>query len=293
MFDGERAMPRKRISVAIPASVVSDTPHLREKTSKIGAIGRAAAIFGVEEIIIYKDETKKDQKAEMELIATLLSYMEAPQYLRKRLFKLRPELRFAGILPPLRTLHHPLGKKTTDLKVGEYREGVTIAKAREGTLVDIGVDKPALIPGAQLVIGKRVTVKIMGLDKRVMASLVNREEIPYYWGYRTTVWKNSFGKLMKDKRFALKIATSKYGAPFSDIKRKIAEKWNKADAILVVFGAPTKGLYEIAKQEEFNLDEVVDFVVNTVPEQLTETVRTEEALMASLAVFNCCLGFKV
>jgi predicted SPOUT superfamily RNA methylase MTH1 len=286
-------MRRKRVSIAIPASVVSDTPHLREKTSKIGVIGRAAAIFGVEEIIIYKDELKTHQKAETDLIATLLSYMETPQYLRKRLFNLRPELRYAGILPPLRTPHHPLGKKTTDLKLDEYREGVTIAKTREGTLVDIGVEKPALIPEAQFPVGKRVTVKITDISKRVMASLANCQEIPCYWGYKVTVWENSFGKLVKDKQFALKIATSKYGAPFTDIEVKIGEKWKTAEAILMLFGAPTKGLYEIAKNERLNLDEIVDFVVNTIPEQMTETVRTEEALMASLAVFNCVLGFKV
>ncbi len=280
-------MLRKRVSIAIPASVVSDAPHLREKTSKIGVIGRAAAVFGVEEIIIYKDEPKKDQKADMDLIATLLSYMETPQYLRKRLFKLRPELRYAGILPPLRTAHHPLGKSTADLKVSDYREGVTIAKTREGILVDIGIEKPALILENQLPIGKRVTVKITGVNKRVTVNLANRNEIPHYWGYKVTVWEDSFGKLMKDARFALKIATSKYGAPFMDVKEKIAEKWSKAEAILVVFGAPTKGLYEIAKNEGLNLGEIADFVVNTIPEQTTETVRTEEALIASLAIFKC------
>jgi hypothetical protein len=62
---------------------------------------------------------------------------------------------------------------------------------------------------------------------------------------------------------------------------------------LIVFGAPTKGLYEIAKQEGLNLNRIVDFVVNTIPGQLTETVRTEEALIATLAVFNCTFWFKV
>jgi predicted SPOUT superfamily RNA methylase MTH1 len=152
-------LKRKNIAIAIPASVVSDTPHLREKTSKIGLIGRAAAIFGVGEIIIYKDELRLNQKADMDLIATLLSYMETPQYLRKKLFKLKPELRYAGILPPLRTPHHPLGKRTRDLKVGEYREGVTVSKSEKGMLVDVGVDKLALIPEANLPLGKRVTVK--------------------------------------------------------------------------------------------------------------------------------------
>ena len=44
-------MQKKKLSIAIPASVVSDTPHLREKTSKIGLVGRAVAIFRVDEIV--------------------------------------------------------------------------------------------------------------------------------------------------------------------------------------------------------------------------------------------------
>jgi predicted SPOUT superfamily RNA methylase MTH1 len=286
-------LQRKRISIAVPASVVSDTPHLREKTSKIGLIGRTAAIFGVDEIMIYKDEPKLNQRADMDFIATLLGYMETPQYLRKKLFKLRPELRYAGILPPLRTPHHPLSKRAVDLKVGDFREGVTIAKVKEGMLVDIGVEKPALIPETRLPLGRRVTIKIDGVDKHVVASLANRNEIPYYWGYTVTVWEDSFGKLLRNSSFDLKIATSKYGVLFSDVKEKIAERWKSAKYILIVFGSPSKGLYEIAKQEGLNLNRIVDFVVNTIPSQLTETVRTEEALIATLAVFNCAFWFKV
>ncbi|MEM0313394.1 MAG: RNA methyltransferase, partial [Candidatus Bathyarchaeia archaeon] len=74
----------KNISIAIPASVVSDTPHLREKTSKVGLIGRAAAIFGVDEIIIYRDDPEANQGRDINLIAALLSYMETPQYLKKK-----------------------------------------------------------------------------------------------------------------------------------------------------------------------------------------------------------------
>ena len=280
-------MHGKKISIAIPASVVSDTPHMREKTSKIGLIGRAAAIFGVDEIIIYKDELKLDQRADMDFIATLLGYMETPQYLRKRLFKIRPELRYAGILPPLRTPHHPLGKKAADLKVGDFREGVTVARVKEGMLLDIGVDKPALISGKHLPLGRRVTVKIGSVNNYVMASLVNRSEIPHYWGYTVTIWEGSLGKLVQSRPFELKIATSKYGVPFPDVEEKIAERWESVKDILIVFGAPAKGLYEIAKQEGLNLNRIVDFVVNTIPGQCTETVRTEEALIASLAVFNC------
>ena len=283
-------MPEKKISIAIPASVVSDTPHLREKTTKIGFIGRAAAIFKVDEIIIYPDNAKVNQKNEISLIATLLSYMETPQYLRKRLFKLKPELRYAGILPPLRTPHHPLNRRIKNLKVGEYREGVTLSKTQDGTLIDIGVEQPALMVNKQLPMQKRITVKIVKVEKWVKVELANRNEIPEYWGYTVTVEPKSFGTLVK-RGFDLTIATSKYGAPLADVAEKISERWKKAEKILLAFGAPTKGLYEIVKNEGFNLNDIVDFVVNTIPMQGTETVRTEEALIASLAVFNMQFGF--
>jgi len=284
-------LQRKKLSIGIPASVISDTPHLREKTSKIGLVGRAAAIFRVDEIIIYPDNPKVNQTADMDLIATLLAYMETPQYLRKRLFKLRPELQYAGILPPLRTPHHPLNRRMKNLKVGEYREGATLSRTKEGTLIDIGVEQPALIVNSQLLIGKRVTVKITKVEKRVEVEVANRDEIPIYWGYRVAVEKNSFGKIVKSKGFDLTVATSKYGVPFPDVAEKIAQKWKKANTILVAFGAPTQGLYEIVKNEGLNLDDVVDFVVNTISMQGTETVRTEEALFASLAILNMQFRF--
>jgi len=284
-------LQRKKLSIGIPASVISDTPHLREKTSKIGLVGRAAAIFRVDEIIIYPDNPKVNQTADMDLIATLLAYMETPQYLRKRLFKLRPELQYAGILPPLRTPHHPLNRRMKNLKVGEYREGATLSRTKEGTLIDIGVEQPALIVNSQLLIGKRVTVKITKVEKRVEVEVANRDEIPIYWGYRVAAEKNSFGKIVKSKGFDLTVATSKYGVPFPDVAEKIAQKWKKANTILVAFGAPTQGLYEIVKNEGLNLDDVVDFVVNTISMQGTETVRTEEALFASLAILNMQFRF--
>ena len=71
-------MDKKKLSIAIPASTISDTPHLREKTAKIGLIGRAAAIFRVNEIIVYPDNPKVNQSREMELIATLLAYIGSP-----------------------------------------------------------------------------------------------------------------------------------------------------------------------------------------------------------------------
>jgi predicted SPOUT superfamily RNA methylase MTH1 len=276
----------KKLSVAIPASVVSDTPHLREKTSKIGLIARAAAIFRVGEIIIYPDNPKISQTADADLIASLLTYIETPQYLRKRLFKIRPELQYAGILPPLRTPHHPLNRKMKDLNVGEYREGVALSKTKEGTLIDIGVEQPALLLKQQLPLNKRVTLRISKTGKQVQVEMANRDEMTDYWGYTVVIERQPFGRFVKSRRFDLTIATSRYGAPFSEMAGNITEKWKEANTILIAFGSPMQGLHEIVRSEGISLDQAVDLVVNTILSQGTKTVRTEEALIASLAIFN-------
>ncbi|UCC57903.1 MAG: RNA-binding protein [Candidatus Bathyarchaeum sp.] len=276
----------RKLAVAIPASLVSDIPHLREKTLKIGLVGRAAAIFRVMEIIVFPDNLGSNQKRDRNLIVTILSYMETPQYLRKRLFKIKPELRYAGILPPLRTPHHPLAKRAKELKVGEYREGAIIAITDSGSLVDIGIECPVLLLDRELPVNARVTICVTKLGKRPRVVLANREETKAYWGYSLTASKVPFGKLTKSRVYDLVIATSKLGTPLLEVADELTERWKKSSSILVAFGAPTRGLQEIVAQENLRLDEVADFTVNTIPDQGTETVRTEEALYASLALLN-------
>jgi predicted SPOUT superfamily RNA methylase MTH1 len=279
-----------KLTVAIPASVVSDTPHLREKTSKIGLIGRAAAIFRVNEIVVYADNPKANQRADLDLIATLLAYMETPQYLRKRIFKIEPQLQYAGILPPLRTSHHPLNRKTEHLKVGEYREGVIVSETKEGSLVDIGVERAALLREKQFAVGKRVTAQIVKAGGQVEVQAVSGE-VPGYWGYAVTAERHSLKRLMENRKFDLAIGTSIKGAKWASVAGEVAGKWNRANSVLMAFGAPTRGLYEIARDEGWQLDEAVDFVMNTIPRQGTETVRTEEAVFASLSILNVWFEF--
>ncbi len=285
-------MPGKKLSIAIPASFVSDIPHLREKTLRVGLIGRAASIFRIEEIIIYLDDCNLDQLKDVVQITTLLSYMETPQYLRKRLFGLKPELRYAGILPPLRTPHHPLNRKVRDLKIGEYREGVTLSKRKTGVLVDVGIERPVLLIDSEVPIGERVSVRITKTGNSVEAKLAQKGEIPFYWGYTVMDGKSSFGKMVKSRGFDLVVATSKHGRSFQEISKELGERWIKADTVLVGFGSPAQGLCEILKGENLKLDNIVDFVVNTVPNQGTETIRTEEAVISSLAVLNMQHFFK-
>jgi predicted SPOUT superfamily RNA methylase MTH1 len=286
MRESAKELKRAKLSVAIPASIVSDTPHLREKTFKIGLIGRAAAIFRVDEIIIFPDISSKRQSIEMNLVSKVLSYLETPQYLRKELFNLSPELQYAGALPPLRTPHHPLNRRMRELKVGEFREAFTISTTGVETRIDIGVEQPAIVRKKALPSGKRVTVKIVKVGEVVEAELANRDDAPSYWGYKVIVKTCSLGELLKTKDYDVIVGTSRYGSPIADVAKEIAGKLSNASRILVAFGAPSQGLHEIVEREKRRLGDLVDYLVNTIPVQGTETVRTEEALIASLAVLN-------
>lgn len=277
---------KRKLSIAIPASLVSDIPHPREETQRIGMVGRAAAIFGVDEIIVFPDAPGRDQNREIELITTVLSYMETPQYLRKRLFKIRPELKYAGVLPPLRTPHHPLKNRAKDLIDGECREAVVVAHTKAGSLIDVGVERHALIQNRKLPVNKRVTVRISKMKGQLEAMLEDRNNIKAYWGYGTTRSNLSFGKLLKRNEFDLVIAASKHGKPISEVSQKMLNRWRASSRILVAFGAPNRGLYEIANQENLDLDSVTDFVVNMFPKQEVETVRTEEAVYVTLGTFS-------
>jgi predicted SPOUT superfamily RNA methylase MTH1 len=281
---------KSKLAIAIPASIISDTPHLREKTSKIGLIARTAAIFRVHEIIIYPDNIRTRQSQELALIAKLLNYIETPQYLRKNLYKIEPDLQYAGILPPLRTPHHPSSGKNRDLKIGEYREGIVLNQSKEGLAVDIGVQSTALLRECQFSVGERLTVQIITIGDRVEVQVVNRDYVPSYWGYQVKVENKTFGHMLKTEQFDLVISTARIAKRFVDVANQIAERWSRAERVLVAFGAPSRGLHEIVKDENLCIEDVSDFVINTIPHQGTATVRTEEALLATLSIFNLKLG---
>ncbi|RJS84554.1 RNA-binding protein [Candidatus Bathyarchaeota archaeon] len=275
-----------KISIAIPASFTSDIPHLREKTLRIGLIGRALAIFRIDEALIYPDLLSKDQTGDADLIKMILSYMETPQYLRKRLFKIRPELRYVGILPPLRTPHHPTQNREKDLKIGEHREGVVISTSKKGAYIDIGVERPLLAPGVRMKVNSRVTVVIRRKGRELVGEVMSPDKVKFYWGYRIKKSNSPLGSILKNREYDLVIATSRRGDPVMEVADRLLSRWKRSNKVLVAFGSPTQGLQEIVKQENIRLEDVADFIINMIPNQGVETVRTEEAIYATLAVLN-------
>lgn len=282
----EPAQARKvRATVAIPASVVSDTPHLREKTGKIGSICRAISIYRIDELLIYPDISWEVQDRDVRLISTIASYLETPQYLRKQIYRRIPELAYAGILSPLRIPSHPLSASDGKLKAGEIREGLVINSSENCSEVYVGVPRTVRVKG-RLPLQSRVAVRVLSEGPDVIGEPVDRREIRIYWGYRVTETKSPIGEALKRGSYDLKIATSRFGSPISQKADAIAREWKKAKQAVVTFGSPTKGLREILAQEGLDLEQVFDFVVNMIPNQGTETVRTEEAVHATLAVLN-------
>ena len=277
---------RVRLSVAIPASFTSDIPHLREKTLRIGLVGRALAIFRVDEVLIYPDILSQNQTRDADLIEMILSYMETPQYLRKRLFKIRPELRYVGILPPLRTPHHPTEKEEKNLKIGECREGVVISSGKKGAYIDIGVERPLLVPGVRMKVNSRVTVTIKEKGRELIGEIISPDKVRFYWGYRVKKSSSPLGRILKSREYDLVIATSRRGVPVMKVIDRLLNRWERSSRVLIAFGSPTQGLQEIIKQENIRLEDVAHFIINTIPDQGVETVRTEEAIYATLAVLN-------
>lgn len=274
--------------VLLPSSLVTDTSDLRQKTLKIGSIGRVLAMFRVGKVCIYYDDDShlKNQASEVEVISTLLRYMETPQYLRKLLFPRTKELRYAGLLPPLRTPHHPLADEKTSL--GDYREVVVVDAGKRGSLLELGIRERGFT-NEKLNVGERVTVRLgksLGEGKRAIER-VHRSEVGEYWGYEILRAK-PLAEALKVLKAGYIIGTSRYGKNLYEAVQAIRS--SNPRSVAVVFGGPYAGLFEICERQGVDAGKLFDVIINTIPNQGTATVRTEEALMATLALLNALTG---
>jgi len=272
---------RNSLALAVPASMVAEINPLRDKTALLGQVGRAAAIYRVDQIIIYRD--KPDESTLMKYI---LGYMETPQYLRKHLFGVRPELQYAGILPPLRTPHHPLEDRISHVNVGEYRDGVVVGGSGYSYKVYVGLDALMEVRGKPPAKGTRVTVQVMETKPKLSGRVVKKKDIPEYWGYSLRGSKGRLSDLVYSPEWDLTIGTSRYGEPYTAAQERLEADWVRAEKTLIVFGSYKDGVLDIIKREGRKPEEVFDYILNTVPNQGATTIRTEEAILSTLAVLN-------
>ena len=270
-----------KLIIAFPSSVTAVDSTLREKTLTVGKIGRYASIFRVDEVIVYIDDPKYEK--ETKIIADILEYMEIPPYLKKKLVPLKETLKFAGLLPPLQAPHHQVNN---EVKIGEIRDGIT-TKIKGKILIDIGVSKLfelEQLPRYKLKKNKRITVKVTSIEPP-RVKIIDKKDIKVYWGFQLSTAR-SLREAIRKANADLIIATSRYGTPITNILNSLKKDLEKSRRILILFGGPYKGLYEIAEDEKWNLEEEVNYVINAVPYQGVKTIRTEEAIIITLALIN-------
>ena len=231
-------MYKDELSIFIPNSFLSESKDLKVRTYKVGVLGRALAVFQADNVVIYNDDHMKNEDGESDgaFMAEVLSFMDTPQYLRKQAFPIKRELKHVGILPPLRTPHHPLNNQP---EVGDYRQGFTVKRNNKGTFVDIGMDKLAFCK-EQLSVKQIFDFKIVKIAKKEVIVTPDKPD-DVYWGYNVISSNKSLKNSLK---------------PYSSIHEDVSN--------------PNWDLIKL----------------NTIPGQGTETVRTEEAVVATLSLFN-------
>jgi methyltransferase len=276
-------MPTGFVSIAIPDSLFADEDTLRGKTIKAGQIARAASIFGIERIYIYRDETKNYER-DYETAKEIFQYLETPQYLRKRLIGKKSDLEYVGVLPPLKIPHH---MKDVKVNPGDTREAVLTIQHGE-LLADIGSKELARYEGHGQA-GKRVTVQIISTNP--VAARQANPPADTYWGYEVRR-APSLARFLRSANFDLVILTSRLGESILQKWAELGSRTRSAERVILCFGSPEVGIDKILKQENASVkDFPKSMYLNYFPFQKVATVRLEEAILGCLTMTNLTAHF--
>jgi len=264
-----------KLSIAIPESALSDESLKIDKTRKISVLARACAIFKIDTIYVYQEGNNKTDGA---LMIMILKYLETPQFLRRRLFPKMNDLKFAGVLQPLKIPSHITPANSKKIIRGDVREGIVVS-VKGKKFVDVGINHLIEFYGNTSV-GKRITIQFKEGYPKLSVKEINKSEVPSYWGYSVKERANLYSVLSEWKGNI--IMTSRKG---KTVTSEQLSKYTKIDEpILVVFGSPEKGIHEIIGG---NMNKVQNAKsLNFFPNQATETVRLEEAILGTLAILN-------
>ena len=270
----KQPLPRNcKISIALPGSIIDNCQGLQMKSIMASQIARACAIYRVSKIIIFNDtETIWGAR----FLEKILNYLETPQYLRRKLYKQSDDFKFIGSLPPLDCPHH--FRKHDRYK---FREGVVVEQLKGGCLVDVGLEKPLIIQSTHET-NTRVTIKLEETDIGLEGEFVERNivEKECYWGYQVQSCKTLTEALTMEK-YDYILGTSERGESVEALS--IPDCKN----VLICFGG-VDGL-EKAHEHDGTEKELKDFFssyININPHQGSRTIRTEEAVLATLSLVN-------
>ena len=270
--------PSARLDVAIPDSCLADESTRLDKSRKISSIARACAVFGVHEVYVYEEGgTPSDRR----LLASVLRYAETPPFLRRRLYGMDDDLRYAGALKPLKIPSHSAPADLSMAGPGDVREGVVLARRGE-LYADVGAAEPVAYRGRGRP-GERVTLRLgrAAANGALESREIGRDEAGAYWGYRVRA-RGTLRSLLSSWKGRI-ILTSRLGRPATaaDVRLHAAPG---ADPTLVAFGSTDRGIREILGASIRTVQNAR--TLNFFPGQQTETVRLEEAVLGVLSVLR-------
>jgi len=224
---------------------------------------------------VYRDpDTSREDQG---LLALLLSYMATPPHLKKKLFPIDDRLRYVGLLTPLRTPSH---EPPMEPRPGAVLDGYVEECRGRRCRVSLGLLGEAVLEGSSARPGSVVTVRIVSVDgSRVVVERTSWGGV--YSGFTVTMAGRLEGVVSRYRKKGFGIlATSRHGECVADeeVKGRIADMARRP--LLVVFGGPRLGVLEYTSRSLY------DATINFIPWQGVETVRTEEALHAVLALVN-------
>ena len=276
------------VSVLVPSSLVREAAK-REATRKLGTVARAATVFRVDRLTVYPDPA--GERGDDGFVETVLRYAATPPHLRKEVWGERDELEHVGVMPPLRP-RSQTGSGPT--RSGSSTQGIVTEVGADGRVrVNCGLQHPVSLPVPPAMAtpseGERVTVSVSSREP-VRAKLVD-EPTPGY-----VVDATDLDMALAREDAGLTIASSRHGerlrpGRLDDLAAACREAGDGRLSYTVAFGAPERGLPAICGLDPDRLGEGrrtggFDRWVNTVPNQGSEVVRTEEAVFATLTCLN-------
>ena len=283
------------VGLAVAGSILENAQTPEMRTYLAGQVARAAAIFNVDEVVVFNDKKMAENEKSRSCVqlARILQYLECPQYLRKHFFPIHNDLKHAGVLSPTDMPHHMRAEEES-----LYREGAVMERsAGEGKCwINIGLKSDCLVERS-LKPGLRVTVKLpegYTWDKVVRGSVVSPSEprtaAGLYWGYTTRIAEDIsqvFTGCPHRTGYDLMLGTSEKG---EDVDSLTLKPFNN---LLIVFGGV--GGLEAALEADDKLDvtdpkELFDHYVNVCPGQGSRTIRTEEAILIAMSRLQTKIG---
>jgi methyltransferase len=245
------SVPRRwTLSIALPGSILDNAVH---KSAELQAslacqVARAAAVFCIDEIIVFREGPRSADEDSTDTLALLLRYMDTPQYLRRHLFPVSEKLKNVGSLNPLNLPNH-FAKADTP----RWRDGVAVPSGRSfvgrskhdsdqtakkdalvSRYVDVGLQRLVEVD-QQVPLFDRVTVDLFASGesysacpgKYLFGQIAHRSaprlQRGLYWGYTIRVADSllealrcSAAEECEDKKecyYDLVVGTSERGAP--------------------------------------------------------------------------------